>query len=223
MRKQAIIFDVDGTLVDTNEAHVEAWERAFARLGYAVSRGRLRPQIGKGGDKLVPALIGAERGARDGEALREAHSEAFAEVAKRTRFRVFPGVREVMGELRRMGLKVAVATSSNAEHFDAVMKSAGLAITALADEVVTKSEAGESKPAPDLVEAALAKLSLPADRCVMVGDTPYDAEASRKAGVPCVGLLCGGIFSGPELIAAGAREVFATPEELRRHLDRVAL
>jgi HAD superfamily hydrolase (TIGR01509 family) len=219
--KQAIIFDVDGTLVDTNAAHVVAWEHAFRLFGYEVSQEAIHGQIGKGGDKLVPALLGEAVEQRDGEALRKAHGEAFIAIARKVRFRIFSGVHALFAELRRRGLRVAAATSSKQDHLDATLRSSGLELKELVDEVVTKSEAGESKPAPDLVEAAVEKLGLSPDACVMVGDTPYDVEAASRAGVRCVGLLCGGIFGHEALFDAGAAAVFRDPEDLCRRLDEV--
>jgi phosphoglycolate phosphatase-like HAD superfamily hydrolase len=214
----AVIFDLDGTLVDTNDAHVQAWYSAFRDLGYDVPRSRIVREIGKGGDKLVPSILGEEGEARDGEALRAAHGVHFLTIAKKEKFRVFPGTEALMGELRRRGIATAVATSSKKEQLDAVAASSGLDVTPLVDAVVTGSDASESKPAPDLVHAALAKLGSDPRRSVMVGDTPYDGQACARAGVPFLGLLCGG--RPPELlIEAGARGLYADPADLLLQLD----
>src|SRR3712207_4431963 len=121
----ALIFDLDGTLVDTNAAHVESWERAFARLGYKVPADRIGPEIGKGGDNLIPSVLGHEADEKDGEALREASKEAYTALCRGRRFRIFDGARELLDELRRRGIKTAIATSSGNEHLDATFAAAG--------------------------------------------------------------------------------------------------
>src|SRR5215213_5994425 len=111
MPTRAMIFDIDGTLVDTNPAHVEAWRRAFRRLGYDVARERIELEIGKGGDKLVPSVLGEAGEARSGEQLRKAQKEEFLSIAGKERFRVFPGVPEIFGVLRERSIRTALATS----------------------------------------------------------------------------------------------------------------
>lgn len=220
MKKDGIIFDVDGTLFDTNPAHVTAWQRAFSRLGFDVKPERIRPEIGKGGDKLVPTLLGKEVEERQGEALRTAHGEEFLRTAERAHFSVFPGVRGLLADLRRRGVRTALATSSKGDHFESTLRSAGMDLRPLVDVVVTKDDADQSKPAPDLVQAAVARLAIPAESCVMVGDTVHDGEACRRAKVDFVGLTCGGTDKRA-LAASPARWVFTTPEELLVHLDAV--
>jgi len=213
----AVIFDLDGTLVDTNAAHVEAWQDAFRKLGYDVPRSRILPEIGKGGDKLVPSIIGEDGERRDGEALRDAHGRRFLTIAGSTTFRVFPGTEELLGELGRFA--TAVATSSAREHLDAVLASSGLDLDRLVAHVVTGSDAHESKPAPDLIRAALARLGTHARRSVMVGDTRYDGEACARAGVSFLGVLCGG-QSPEELRRAGALGLYADPADLLARLPQ---
>lgn len=221
MALNGIIFDVDGTLLDTNGAHVEAWRRAFEQLGYQVAPDRIAVEIGKGGDLLVPAVLGREAEAKHGKDLRQACVEQFLAIARQKRFRVFPGVEELLKTVRKRGLKSAVATSSKKEHLEAMLKSAGLDLKSLADEIVTADEATTSKPAPDLVVAAARKLGLTPLQCAMVGDTPYDAEACRRAGVACLALLCGGTGNTEEALRrAGAREVWRDARDLLDHLDR---
>jgi HAD superfamily hydrolase (TIGR01549 family) len=214
-----MIFDVDGTLVDTNASHVRAWHRAFARFGYDIPAERIEVEIGKGGDKLVPSVLGKEEEARAGDGLRQAQKEEFLAIAGREHFRVFPGAREIFEALRRRGVSTALATSSDEKHLQATLKSAGVDFTTLADVVVTKSDADESKPSPDLVVAAVEKLDLPAAECAMVGDTVYDAEACEAAGVLCLGLLSGGTPAA-ELLAAGAVAVWRDVAHLLQDLDR---
>ena len=215
---RAMIFDVDGTLVDTNPAHVEAWRRAFARLGYDIPAERIEIEIGKGGDKLVPSVLGEAEESSIGDSLRQAQKEEFLEIARKEHFRVFPGVPDIFDALRRRGLSTALATSSDEKHLKATLTSASLDLTKLADQVITKTDADESKPSPDIVEAAVEKLSLSAADCAMVGDTVYDAQASQAAGVVFFGLLSGGT-SESEMREAGAIGVWPDIAHLGQDLD----
>jgi phosphoglycolate phosphatase-like HAD superfamily hydrolase len=214
----AVIFDLDGTLVDTNDAHVEAWLAAFRDFGYHVPRERILPEIGKGGDKLVPSILGEDSDEHEGEALREGHGRHFMTIAKDTIFRVFPGTEDLLGELRRRSIGTAVATSSTHSHLNATLASSGLDLERLVGHIVTGGPSLDSKPAPDLIHAALAKLGSDPQRSVMVGDTRHDGEASARAGVPFLGLLCGG-RPPEELSRAGALSLYADPADLLARLQ----
>ncbi len=216
---KGMIFDIDGTLVHTNPAHVEAWRRAFKRFGYDVPTERIVVEIGKGGDKLVPSILGEEAEKRRGDALRRAQKEEFLAIARREHFRVFPGVRELFRALKNRGIRTALATSSDDKHLDAALASAGIDLRSMADVVVTKSDAGASKPDPDVVVAAVEKLGLSPAQCAMVGDTVYDAQACQAAGVVIIGVLSGG-SSEAALLEAGARAVFRDVAHLLVELDR---
>src|SRR5918995_3591882 len=171
MTVNGVIFDIDGTLVDTNPAHVEAWRRAFKQLGFDIPAERIVVEIGKGGDKLVPSVLGQNVEARHGETLRAAQKREFLAIAGHERFRVYPGAEEILRELRKRGIRTALATSSDEKHLDATLASAGVDFRRLANVVVTKSEADASKPSPDLVIAAVEELGLPPLHCALVGDT----------------------------------------------------
>ncbi|HEU4830255.1 MAG TPA: HAD family hydrolase [Gemmatimonadales bacterium] len=218
MAFRAFIFDIDGTLVDSNAAHVEAWHAAFAAHGHDVSRERITVEIGKGGDKLVPSIVGEEAEEREGEALRERHSDEFLAIAKRKRLPAFPRAREIFETLRKRGVRTALATSSSREHLEALGRSAGLDLTSLGETLVNADDIEETKPAPDLVEAAVRKLRLEPRECAMIGDTPYDAQASRQAGVTCIGVISGGNDANA-LLAAGASSVWRDIAEIEAHLD----
>jgi phosphoglycolate phosphatase-like HAD superfamily hydrolase len=213
-----MIFDIDGTLVDTNPAHVEAWGRAFKSLGFDVPRERIEVEIGKGGDLLVPSILGQDVEERLGEELRKAQKGEFLSIAGNEHFRVFPCVPELFQAVRQRGIRTALATSSDRKHLQAICDSAGIDLPALGDELVTKTDVEASKPAPDLVIVAWEKLAVAPTECAMVGDTIYDGQACRAAGVVFLGLLSGGT---PEdaLLAAGACGVWRDTGHLYADLD----
>jgi HAD superfamily hydrolase (TIGR01509 family) len=220
MALDAIVFDLDGTLVDTNAMHVEAWRRVLERHGYKVAPDRIFQEVGKGGDNLVPDLLGREADRNDGESLRKEHPEAFAKLARAQGLKAFPQVKELVAELKRRGLKAVLATSSGQEHLETIAEASGVDFAKLVGEVVTADDAEQSKPAPDLVAAAVKKLKLSPAQCAMVGDTPYDATSAKEAGVVCVGLTCGGYPDAERsLRRAGARVVYKDPNGLLSKLD----
>jgi phosphoglycolate phosphatase-like HAD superfamily hydrolase len=216
---KGMIFDIDGTLIDTNPAHVEAWRRAFGRFGFEVPTERIVVEIGKGGDKLVPSVLGTEMEAKQGDALRKAQKAAFLAIASEERFRVFPGAREIFDVLGQRGISTALATSSDDKHLEATFASAGVDFRRLANVVVTNSDADASKPSPDLLLAALEELRVPAAQCAMVGDTVYDGQACRGAGIVFLGVLTGPATE-TELAEAGARGVYEDVARLLADLDR---
>jgi membrane protein len=219
MALDALIFDLDGTLVDTNEFHVQAWVRAFERCGYKVLADRIRPEIGKGGDNLLPSILGDEAAQRDGERLSEARGEEFKAIAKRERFRIYEGAEALLDELKRRGLRIALATSSSDDDLDTIFGSAGVDLRPRFDAVVSKSDVENSKPAPDVVVAAVRKLGLSPAQCAMVGDTPFDATSAKGAGVITLGLLSGRLHAERLLRSAGARRVWSDPAALLAGLD----
>lgn len=219
MPLRAVIFDIDGTLIDTNPAHVEAWRRAFERHGYDVPVERIVVEIGKGGDKLVPSVLGDEVEEREGEPLRKDQKAEFLAIAKRERFRVFSGAEEIFPALRERGIRTALATSSDDKHLDATMASAGVDFRRLADVVVSRTPSDASKPSPDLVLAAVEELALQPSQCAMVGDTVYDGQACQSAGVVFLGVLTGPADEA-ELVEAGASAVWRDLAQLLSELDR---
>lgn len=219
MSVRGVILDLDGTLVDTNLTHVEAWRRAFAEHGFDVPADRIRPEIGKGGDQLVPALIGKEAAEEHQKALAAAHGEAYTGLAKAARLRVLPGAVELIRGLKDRGVRTVLATSSKPEHLKATFGSCGVDFTELVDEATDAGDVEKSKPAPDLVVAAVDKLGLGKSECVMVGDTAHDATACKRAGVRFWAVACGGCFSADELWAAGAERVWQDPAGLLADLD----
>ncbi len=214
----ALILDLDGTLLDTNALHVRAWQTAFAAEGYDVPRERIEPEIGKGGDLLVPAILGDDGERAAGDRLRDSEKREYARLAAAEGIGLFPGAVELVRELRRRGLPSALATSSDDEQLDAAFAAAGVDLRPLVDVVVSADDAGASKPAPDVVLAAIRRLDRPAERCAMVGDTVWDVKACAAAGVPCLGLTCGGTDAGT-LRAAGALGPWRDPAHLLAELD----
>lgn len=178
-RFEAVILDVDGTLIDSNDAHA----RAFAEV-LDLPFERVRPLIGMGADKLLPALIG-----RYDPAPAERKKAVFKEHYL-PGLRAFPRVRELLGTLKEMHLRLVVASSAGKDELEALLRVAGAQDYLEAQTDADDAEA--SKPDPDIVQAALRRLGLPPGRCVMVGDTPYDAQAAARAGVAFIGLRCGG-------------------------------
>jgi HAD superfamily hydrolase (TIGR01509 family) len=208
----AALLDVDGTLIDSNYHHALAWYRAFRRGGITLPLWRIHRHVGMGGDQLVPALVGEEAADRLGEQLSDARGEEYArligEVAP------LEGARELLEDLRGRGFTVVLASSSPQKELDHYLDVLGA--RELADCWTTDDDVEATKPEPDLVRAALDKAGT--DEAVMVGDTPWDVEAARKAGVETVCVITGG-FSEQELLDAGAAAVFESVEDLRRHLD----
>ncbi len=220
MALSALIFDVDGTLIDTNFAHVEAWHRAFAARNFHVSHDRIAVEVGKGGDKLIPSILGQQIADECAEELSAAHSEEFGRIAQSKRLPPFPGVIELFTEIRRRGIKTSLATSSKKKELAAIQKSARHDLTQLVEEIATADDAKESKPSPDIVAAAVKKLKLSPLQCAMAGDTPYDVHAARDAGVGLIGFSCGGINTAQTLRDAGARFTCRDPADLLRQLDK---
>jgi HAD superfamily hydrolase (TIGR01509 family) len=203
----AAILDLDGTLVDTNYHHALCWFRAFRRFDITLPVWRLHRHVGMGGDKFVAAVAGDDVEDRCGDDLRDAWEEEFDRVIDEVQ--PLEGARDLLGALKDGGHEIVLASSSIQRHFDHFTDAIGA--KDLADGWTTKDDVEASKPEPDLVRAALDKTS--GDRAVMVGDTPWDVEAAKRAGIETVCVMTGG-FSEQELREAGAAEVFASLPEL---------
>ncbi|GAA3578516.1 HAD family hydrolase [Microlunatus spumicola] len=210
------IFDVDGTLVDTNYQHALAWYRAFRRYGITRPLWRIHRGIGMGGDQFVPKIGGEDVEERHGDALRDAWVEEFDAMIDEVS--AFDATRELLEEVRRRGFRLVLASSGRKKHVEHFLGLFGG--HDLADAWTTSEDAEHSKPAPDLVETALKKVEGASG--VMVGDSTWDAVAAGKLGVPTLAVRTGG-FSTEELQEAGAAHVFDSLAELRAGLDGTPL
>lgn len=207
---RAAIFDVDGTLLDSVDLHAMAWHEAMAAFHHNVSFEQVRSQIGKGGDKLIPVFLSSNDQNVHGAELEAWRSKRFKS-AYLPLIRPFSAVPELLQRAREAGLRLAVASSAKREELDRYLDIAG--ISHLIDATTSSEDVAESKPAPDVFEVVLKKLKIDAKDAVAIGDTPYDAEAAGKAGVPTIGVLCGG-FNESDLRRAGCIEVYPGPAAL---------
>ena len=209
----AVLFDVDGTLMDTVYLHTVAWWEAFRQNGHTVTMSRIHRCIGMGGDHLLDELLGEDRDEDDSAAAKAAHDALYAQYW--SRLVPLPGARDLLRTCADRGWRVVLASSASGPEAEAMVRAldADEAITA----VTTAEDVSASKPSPDLVHQALERAGVPADRAVFVGDAVWDVEAAGRAKVPCVGVLTGG-WSREELTGAGARAVYETPADL---LDRI--
>jgi HAD superfamily hydrolase (TIGR01509 family) len=221
MPAQAVIFDVDGTLVDSVDLHARAWREALAHFGHRVAFDEVRSQIGKGGDQLLPVFLSGDELSLRGKLIEDHRGDLYKrEYLKRVR--AFPGVRPLFKELLRRGVRIALASSASGDELEIYQQIAG--IEGLLHAETSKDDAEKSKPHPDIFEAALRRLGPDVDprRTLVVGDTPWDAIAAHRMGVRTLGVLCGG-FAEADLRAAGCVAIYRDPEDLHIRLDRSPL
>jgi phosphoglycolate phosphatase-like HAD superfamily hydrolase len=185
----AVILDVDGTLVDSNDAHAQTWVDAFNEAGIDVSSERVRRAIGMGGDKLMPHVAGIHEDSREGSRISKRRGEIFRE-RYLPHLSAFPRVRDLVLRFTEDGYTVVVASSAQSEELSVLLKIAG--ISDLIAAASSSTEAKRSKPDPDIVHAALQRSGAPAEQAIMLGDTPYDVEAALRAGIAIVGVESGG-------------------------------
>ncbi|HYO95856.1 MAG TPA: HAD family hydrolase [Polyangiaceae bacterium] len=208
MPLQAILLDLDGTLVDSNDAHAQAWIDTLREFGHRPEFQQVRRLIGKGGDKLLPEVTGVDPESELGKRISKQRSALFRE-----RFlpelKAFPGSRALLQRMHDAGIRLVVATSAQKEEMGPLLRIAGA--EGLLYDATNSSEAENSKPDPDIIEAALRKAGCSADEALMLGDTPYDIQAAAAAGVRTVAVRCGG-WSTEEL--EGALAVYDGPEQL---------
>jgi len=212
----AVLFDIDGTLLDTNDANAFAWRKTFLEFGKDVPQPEIRGAIGKGGDNLLPDFWSNEELERLEKPLGERRGEIYQKELL-PKMKPFTMARELIERLKADGVKVAVASSAKAVELDVATDLIG--ITELLDGKTSSDDAESSKPNPDIFLAALDRLGKPDPaRVIVVGDTPYDVEAAAKAGMRTVAVLCGG-FSRESLEEAGALAIFQSPSEILLRYD----
>jgi HAD superfamily hydrolase (TIGR01509 family) len=205
---RGVLLDVDGTLVDSNDAHAHAWIDALAEHGIQASYEEVRRRIGKGGDKLLAEVTGISEDSPEGKALSNRRSAIFRE-RYLPKLRPTPGASDLLRHMREQGLQLIVATSAKKEELQGLLKICGA--DWLIDESTSSDDAERSKPDPDIVGAALKQGGLRADDVYMLGDTPYDIEAARRAGVTTIAFRCGG-WGDRDL--AGALGIYNDPADL---------
>jgi HAD superfamily hydrolase (TIGR01509 family) len=213
---KAVIFDVDGTLVDSVDLHARAWQEAFRDFGHDIPFQAIRSQIGKGGDQLMPVFLSKPLLEQQGADLEKHRGQIFKDKYL-PQVTAFPAVRDLLSRLSRDNKKIALASSAKADELEAYKRIAD--IEDLVQRQTTSDDAEKSKPHPDIFEAALKQLPgiEPAD-VIVVGDTPYDATAASGAGMRTIGLLSGG-FAEQDLRSAGCVAIYADPADLLRHYD----
>ena len=217
---KAAVFDIDGTLIDTVDLHAACWVEALAHYGVRVAFADMRAQIGKGGDQILHGLLPPGMVDEKGEEIQAFRSDLFRREYM-PKVRAFPGVRPLFERIRTAGRRAVLASSGKADEVKRYMEIAGIAD--LIDGATSSDDAERSKPFPDIFQAALAKLApLGPKEAVVIGDTPYDAEAARRAGMWSVGVLCGG-FPEEALRAAGCIAVYAGPQDLLDRYDQSPL
>ena len=217
---RAVIFDVDGTLVDTNDLHAAAWAEALHRFGHDIPQDQVRHEIGKGGDQLMPALLPPEVVERQGKEIEALRKDLYSGEYLR-KARPFPEVRALFERVRAAEQRIALASSGKPDELEHYKDIAGIA--GLVDDATTSDDAERSKPSPDIFGAALERIApIGAEQAMVVGDSPYDAQAATKAGLRAIGLLCGG-FAAEELRDAGFIALYRDPADLLAHYDRSPL
>jgi HAD superfamily hydrolase (TIGR01549 family) len=210
---KAVLLDVDGTLIDSNDAHAHAWVEALAEFGHHVEFQRTRDLIGTGGDKLLPELTGIEKESPQGKQISERRTDLFKQRYLPT-LKPFPAARALLEALRELGLKLVVASSASSDELGELLEVAG--VDDLIERKTSSSDAKESKPDPDIVEAAVASAGCSAEEAVMRGDTPYDVMAASRAGVAIVALRCGG---WDDEALRGAVAIYDDPQDLLARLE----
>jgi HAD superfamily hydrolase (TIGR01549 family) len=216
MAPPVAVLDVDGTLVDTNYHHAIAWYRAFREHGLTLPVWRIHRHIGMGGDQLVAAVAGKRVEERQGDSIRAAETALYADLIGEVQ--PFADARRLMTMLQERGHRLVLASSAKRDEVDYYLEL--LEARGLADAWTTSADVDATKPEPDLVMVAVDKVG--GGDAVLVGDSTFDCEAAKRAGVPAVAILTGG-FSEAELRDAGAVGVFESVGELCEHLDETPL
>ena len=204
---KAVIFDIDGTLVDSVDLHAKAWQDAFAHFGIKIEFIEIRNQIGKGGDQILPTFLTKEQIEKFGEDLKEWRGEHFRKEYRHS-VKPFRDSHALLARVKKSGKLIAAGSSAKQEELDYYLGL--LDAKDLFDVTTSADEVEKSKPNPDIFEVALKKLKSSFDDTIVVGDSPYDVEAAKRAGLPTIGFLSGG-FPKEWLIDAGAIKIYDGP------------
>lgn len=218
MTLHTVLLDIDGTVLLSTQAHAEAWARTFSAHGYDVSADQVRPLIGIGGDRLIAKLVpGLKSDEGEGKTITSERQELFLrEYAPH--LAPAPGARALVARMQQAGFQLVVASSAKQQELAALLKAAQ--VDDLLHAATTSDDAEQSKPAPDIVEAALRQVDADAESSIMLGDTPYDIESAGRAGVPVIALRCGG-HSDEDL--RGASAIYDDPQDVLDHFDSTPL
>jgi HAD superfamily hydrolase (TIGR01509 family) len=209
-----VLFDVDGTLIDSNGAHAESWTQALREHGVDVELNHIRRLIGMGGDKLLPTVAKVDEDSDLGKAIGKRKKSIFDTLLPE--LQPTSGARALLEYLRGLGVDLVIASSADGGELQNLLRRARL--DDLIPDRASKDDAAASKPDPDIVHAALAKAGARPDRSVLIGDTPYDIEAAGRAGIDAIALRCGGYWDDESL--RGAVEIFDDPAALLSHWRR---
>ena len=212
-QRKAVLFDIDGTLIDSNDAHAAAWVTAFLEHGITVDPMLVRRCIGMGGDKLMPEVSGIEEASSRGAAIATRRGEIFTREFL-PQLKPFEGARALVAAIKERGYAVVAASSASRKDLKALLAVAQ--VDALMDDATSSDDAEDSKPDPDIVHAALMKVKASPSAAVMIGDTPYDIEAARRAGVQTIAFRCGG---WPDVDLKGAIAIYDGPLDLLNYVD----
>jgi len=217
---QAIIFDMDGTLLDSVDLHAQAWQEAFRHFGHDFPFDQIRSQIGKGGDQLLPVFLSKEEIEQRGKEIEDYRGKLF-KTKYLSKVKPFPGVRDLFLKVKAEGQRLALASSAKGDQLQKFEEIAG--IQDLVEVETSSADAKRSKPHPDIFEAALDRLGdVDKAEVIVVGDSPHDAEAAKRAGLKTVGVRCGG-FPEQDLRNAGCIAIYDGPEDLLRRYSETPL
>ncbi|GCE19622.1 HAD family hydrolase [Dictyobacter kobayashii] len=216
---KGVILDVDGTLVDSNEAHTRAWVEAMEWAGYHVDFKRVAPLIGMGGDKVLPEVLNISKDSPEGQRISQRRKEIFQQKYLAT-VKAFPGTAELLHHMHDQGLKLIIATSAEPDELNKMLQLIEPHIEELFENATTSKDASQSKPDPDVVQAAIERIKLSPQELIMIGDTAYDIEAASRASVAAIAFRSGG-WSDEDL--KGAVAIYDGPADLLKHYDESPL
>jgi phosphoglycolate phosphatase-like HAD superfamily hydrolase len=215
---RTVLLDIDGTLIDSNDAHARAWVDSLRAHGYVVPFEQVRPLIGMGGDKVLPELTGLDPESGEAERMSKTRSELFLK-RELPSLRPTRGARDLLQHMLDVGFELVVATSAKVDEVRALLEQAG--VSDLIQLASSTDDAERSKPDPDIVRAALRLSGSQAAHSAMIGDTPYDVEAAARARVPAIALRCGGWWDDAALAQATA--IYDDPADLLAHFEESPL